>query len=423
MNSGRAKKLLTLFALAIASLTLAGCSSSSFRVSYAGEIDRCSDSRVLYLDELGDEFDCQGLTYDGPLTRGEKRETLRLASRLASDGSLSAEDKKLVNEFAANPSALARTSFVPITIFVAGGKVQVLGRARDASFHIAEINPSNSDVTTFALSPKSITGLATAGKTAWFYSSEIWSPRTPVWQTDLTAPERARRLTVFRSDKQSASVGAIASDGDSLWIALTVVDKNGAGMARVERYDLRSRVVTAAVDLPSESGVREISIGAGAVWAEGAHRWKLDLEATHAKQVDSTLSVGPIRVDADAIWALGRSDPTSLQLSRIDPANGKVLTSIPVDGDIAEFEVGGGAVWLLHQAGELERFDPASSRLESIAKLDLETPASVYSSDGAASRSLAVTSRAAWVILNSSGQVARIDAATGKVKILQLSVE
>jgi len=423
MDSGRATKLLTLFALAIASLTLAGCHSSSFRVSFEGERDICSDTRVLYVDGAGDELYCEGFEYKGPLTRDEKRETLRLASRLASDGSLSAEDKKRVREFAGNPSALARTRFVPITIFVAGGKVQVLGQARDASFHIAEINPSNSDVATFALLPKSINGLATAGKTAWFYSSEIWSPRTPVWQTDLTAPERARRLTVFGSDKQSASVGAIASDGDSLWIGLTIVDKNGAGKERVERYDLRSQVVTSGVDLPRESSLRAIAIGAGAVWAEGAHRWKLDLEATHAKQVDSALSVGPIRVDAEAIWALGRSDPTSLQLSRIDPANGKALTSISVGGDIAEFEVGGGAVWLLHQAGELERFDPASSRLETVAKLDLETPAPVYSSDGAASRSLAVTSRSAWVILNSSGQVARIDAATGKVIILQLSVE
>lgn len=414
-------RLMILAALAFATLALAGCGSGSDRISFAGEGDRCSDSQVLYVDNSGDELFCEGFEYKGPLTRDEKRETLRLASRLASDGSLSGEDKKRVRKFAENPPALARTHLVPRTILAAGGKVLVLGQAEDASFHIAEIDPASSEVTTSALSLKNVAGLAVVGRTAWLYGTGIWSPRTPVWQIDLATPERVRELSVF--DEGSASVSAIASDGDSLWIGLSIVGEEGVSSARVERFDLRSGRVTSSADLPGESIVPSIAIGAGAVWVEAERSWKLDPETAQAKSVAFAVPVGPIRIDTGAVWALGGSDPASPRLFRIDPAKGKVVTRTAVSGDIVEFELGAGGVWLLRETGELERVDAKTNRLETVASLDLGPVAALHSVDGAAGRSLAVTDEAAWVTLSSSGELARIDAATGKVTILQLSVE
>jgi len=403
-----------LVAIAATTLPLGGCGAGSDRIRFADEGGRCSDSQVLYVDDSGDELYCEGFKYKGPLTPDEKRETLRLASRLASDGSLSGKDKDRVRKFAEHPPALARTHLVPRSVLAAGGKVWVLGQAEDASYHVAEIDPASSEVTTLALTPKSIAGFAIAGSKLWLYGDGIWSGRAPVWQVDLARPDRVDELIVFENG--SASIGAVAPEGETLWVGLSIVGDEGVGSARVERFDLRRRRVISSVDLPGESSVRSIAFTSGAVWVDGDDVWKIDSSGTRAQPVDLGIPTGHMNASSGAVWVASQRLVDSPWVGRVDPATRKVVASVKVGPGIKEIETGAGAVWILREGGELLRIDPATNHAKLVATLDM-------SGGAGEGRSLALTDEAAWVALDSGGRLARVDAASGRVTIRQLSVE
>lgn len=408
-------------------LLLAGCGGSgSDRIRFADEGDRCGDTRVLYLDETGDELFCEGYEYKGPLTPDEKRETIRLATRLADDGDLSGEDKDRVREFADDPPAVARTHLVPRTIAAEGESVLVLGQAEDSSYHLAEIDGVSETAKTSQLFPERIGNFAVVRDQAWFFDSTvIYSERVPVWQIDLDAPRSPQELTVYRGS--SASIEAIAADGESLWAALSILEEEGGERTvLVNRIDLREQRIAASVELPGEGSIRSLAIRNGVVWVEGEGLpWAIDASANRAEKPDLGVLTSPIRLGGGAIWALGVASETatSPRLFRLDPETYALQASIPVASDIVELEATGSALWLLHENGRLERVGAKGKSLEQIATLDVETIAPLDTPDGAAGRSLAATEEAAWVILDSSGRVARVDAKTGEVKILELSVD
>jgi peptide/nickel transport system substrate-binding protein len=67
-----------------------------------------------------------------------------------------------------------------------------------------------------------------------------------------------------------------------------------------------------------------------------------------------------LAVGAGAVWVANGGSGT---LSRLDPASGQVVDTVPVGNDPTAVAVGGGAVWVLNSGdGTLSRFDPQSQR-------------------------------------------------------------
>lgn len=428
---GRAARPVGLTAvLAALAFAAGGCGGSdSDRVRFAGEGDRCRDTKALYLDETGDELFCEGYEYKGPLTKDEKRETIRLATRLADDGGLSDGDKDQVREFAENPPELARTHLVPRTIAAVGEKVWVLGQAEDASYHLAGMDRPGSGWETITNLPSLGTGagLASCGdKLVLFNNTDLVSADggVPLWQLETTGTQSVEQLIV--RTEGSAWINAVACGDDALWIALSLVGDEGTAADMVERFDPGTQRATSTSDLSNDRAtrsIRSIEVGEDAVWVEGERLWRVDPKTGKASLARLDAPVGVVRLGAGALWALGGSDPADPRLYRIDPASGKTEASYPVRADIVEIEAGSKDVWMLHVTGELERLDIATGRLDTAASLDIESIAPLATIDGAASRSLAVTDDAAWAILDSSGRVARVDAETEEVSVQELSVE
>jgi virginiamycin B lyase len=119
-----------------------------------------------------------------------------------------------------------------------------------------------------------------------------------------------------------------------------------------------------------------------------------------------------LAVDADTIWVV---HPDTDEVVRLDPETGRVVARIKLGLLPFEFApgdrrflpslvaVGAGAGWVATGRGAVARIDAASNRVVAVIKLPLEGPAGI-----------AVAGRIVWVAQGGHG-LARIDAATNRL--------
>jgi streptogramin lyase len=207
----------------------------------------------------------------------------------------------------------------------------------------------------------------------------------------------------------------VASDG-----AIWTLDSGNTGT--LNRFDPTSKAIVASiwVGLESQPGRGEIAFDDFALWlsytADGTLT-KIDphRDVVLAKFHLSPGQLGPIAVSPEAVWTANK-DVNSL--TRIDPATGAVVTTIPVPKTPTSVAYGADSVWVCSHTGGatgLTRIDPVTNRI--VAQIDVGVSAG-YQCDWVQFSS---QTGALWIVaFNTQTQredvVERIDPATNQVR-------
>jgi hypothetical protein len=173
----------------------------------------------------------------------------------------------------------------------------------------------------------------------------------------------------------------------------------------------------------------------------GDYLWKIDPVTARAERLDFGKILGKgaenettfdlkgvmgMGSTAKVIWGVGEGSlwipidnpPDSAWVLRIDARSGKRLAAVKVKPGVRELAVGGGKVWLLGDSPKIETIDAATNKAKVFATLPASPSFCAFNEKPC----LTADDDAAWVLLDSSGRVARIDAKSGKVSTHRLDV-
>ena len=203
----------------------------------------------------------------------------------------------------------------------------------------------------------------------------------------------------------TAQVDAIAVTPRGVWIAA------GGLVLRIDPVTRRTVVVPAIETVVPP--VVELAAGVGAVWAATtAGRPLLRIDPRTAR-VAASLSVPAQAVVADrsGVWAVCCEAGTGRgQLTRIDPARGRVVQVIGLPGHASAVGVGPSGVWVRGTGELLWRIDPITNRV--VATIPLPSRTTFRGDAGDTSEpggDIAVTEDAVWVSDPAAATVWRID--------------
>ena len=219
-------------------------------------------------------------------------------------------------------------------------------------------------------------------------------------QPVVTATRPPGSLGITKTADTAAQVDSIAVTPRSVWIAA------GGLVLRVDPLTRRPAVVP---DIETgQPPVVQVAAGAGAVWATTtAGRRLLRIDARTAR-VTASLSVPAEAVAADAsdVWAVCCGPGSGgRQLTRVDPASGRVVKVIRLPGHPQAVGLGPSGVWVRGAAGgSIWRVDPASNRVVATIRLPSSDVAT-----GDPGGDIAVTKDGVWVSNPATATVRRID--------------
>jgi hypothetical protein len=222
----------------------------------------------------------------------------------------------------------------------------------------------------------------------WVWVASGSSAHPVVYQIDPV-----RNVQVISTPVPPDPSGMVIADGVA-WVIGDGAEPDTLGPARVVRLDADTGARLSPIQLPSPP-VR-IRSGFGAIWVSTERAvYRIDprtLIRTRVPRAQDVVAAGP-----DSLWVT--ADNPSTGIHRIDPANGRVLATIPVPvKEIRALALGQGALWVSTTA-ELYRLDPGDARVVG-APVPLEAP----------SVALAVGEGGIWVL--ESGRetfIARLD--------------
>jgi streptogramin lyase len=187
------------------------------------------------------------------------------------------------------------------------------------------------------------------------------APTTPV--SGLDPP------SVLPLDPEIVQTGALAMDGESLWVT---GDAPQGRAATLEHISTNTGEVLAKVVLP-DNGPFQIVVGDNAVWVssqqneESAHVTRVDPTTGKITAVIPTAGDAAVAVWPDAVWV----DVNTGTLLRLDPATNKVVATIPLPGGpySAHFINAGllGVFLANGYDGTVLRVDPATNTVKQIA--------------------------------------------------------
>jgi YVTN family beta-propeller protein len=131
---------------------------------------------------------------------------------------------------------------------------------------------------------------------------------------------------------------AVAADRGAVWVL--------SDQGTLARLAARGNRVTARVNVPA-TGLSDLAVGDGAVWATDPYQgtlWRVD---PGAKVVERTIDVGAgadsVAFGSAAVWVANSLEGT---LSRIDPRTNRVTRVIPLGSTPRAVAVGEGLVWV-----------------------------------------------------------------------------
>jgi DNA-binding beta-propeller fold protein YncE len=228
--------------------------------------------------------------------------------------------------------------------------------------------------------------------------------------------------TVSRVDARTGSVTA-TTKVPGLALGIAVADRsawvpsfdpykcsNNTCLSRLTRLDTRTAKVTGTYKVDSPTG---IAFGYGALWIvdhRSANVTRLD---PRQAKVVSTIPVrlgherateGPeqVAVGLGGVWV---SHPAQDVVTRINPGTNKVVVRLrfPRNSGPYRFAIGAGSVWVLGPK-RIFRIDPRTNRIVDSAAIGKHT-----GSDYRGLRSAAVTDQAVWVTDGDADTVDRID--------------
>lgn len=166
--------------------------------------------------------------------------------------------------------------------------------------------------------------------------------------------------------------GAIAAQGNSLWIAPST--------GLLTHLDVATGAVTGRLDPNASPGGIAIS-GDGALWLT-------DTEANEVVRVDPTQALTPIPVGdaptaiaagAGGVWVVDSLDDA---IVRIDPDTRSVTATVRVGHSPAGIAVGAGSVWVANAGdGTVTRIDPITDRVQATVAVG-GSPTAITIADG-----------------------------------------
>ena len=182
-----------------------------------------------------------------------------------------------------------------------------------------------------------------------------------------------------------------------------------------QQRTLPERWATAQIEVGHGGG--PLVFGAGSLWVGAWRDGQVVRVDPRSNRVVARLPAGGpnpagLAVGAGSIWVV---HPDTDEVVRLDPGTGRVVARIklgPLPFELAPGDrrflpslvaVGAGAGWVATGRGAMARIDLASNRVVAVIKLPPERPAGI-----------AVAGRSVWVAAGSDG-VARIDAATNRL--------
>jgi YVTN family beta-propeller protein len=193
-----------------------------------------------------------------------------------------------------------------------------------------------------------------------------------------------------------AAPGAIAADGDSLWVA----HPDSAVVSRV------STSSDSVVDrIPVSGQPAEIAVAGGSVWVAntvGGEVSRIDPRTgTITQRVPLGGPLAAIASERDELWV---AEAGGKALIRIDSETGIKTQTVSLAERPSGLALGYGAVWVAsHDAGTVAQIDSRSNR----------PLATIHVGQGPAA--LAVGAGSAWVANNLDGTVSRLDPGTSRV--------
>jgi streptogramin lyase len=205
-------------------------------------------------------------------------------------------------------------------------------------------------------------------------------------------------------------VSAIAVGADAVW----------AARCEVFRVDPRSnQVVTTVVGTGQSAAtcLRSVTVGAGMVWgvAPGVGLVRIDPATNRVSARVPIPAVGAsVAVTAAGVWAIccpgepgepPRQYPVDGTLIRVDPATGRVVQRIHLDGQPTAVAAGPSGVWVVG-VGRLWGVDPVTGQVVVTTRVaeDLRGGGRVVVDRGAV-----------WVAASAGGALLRADPRTGRV--------
>jgi hypothetical protein len=197
----------------------------------------------------------------------------------------------------------------------------------------------------------------------------------------------------------TAPVDAIAVTPSAVWIAA------GGEVIRIDPAS-RRKVVVPGVETATPPVV-ELVAGAGAVWAvTTAGRPLLRIDPRTARVAASLpVPAGAVAAEGGGVWAVCcQAGARRGQLTRLDPATGRVVKAVGLPGHADAVGIGPSGVWVRGTGQRLWRVDPTGGRVVATVRLP--------SGNGGAGRpggDVAVTEDAVWVSDPAAATVWRVD--------------
>jgi len=162
------------------------------------------------------------------------------------------------------------------------------------------------------------------------------------------------------------------------------------------KVDAVSGEITLRVDGASSAAVAD-----DALWVTVAGETTRKIDPVSGAVLASVSTPGSyyVSVGAGAVWV-----PDPAGVARIDPASGRIVATVPVEGGVSDLYAADDAVWVTQKdLGNLVRIDPTTN----LVVATLHT--------GAGAHAIAVDEHGVWVANYRAGTVSRIDPSTNTV--------
>jgi hypothetical protein len=257
-----------------------------------------------------------------------------------------------------------------------------------------------------------LVGLLAAGR--WLQPRlDHGTPEAPSTRPPLTspAPTGTTVATVARppgspgitKTAETELVESILVSGKSVWVTA------GGWVVRVDPVTRRKVRVQ---ELGVQPATGPLAAAAGAVWVATARHQRLLRINPRTARVAGSVAVPAraIAADRSGVWAVccgagGRSG----QLTRVDPASGRVVEAIRLPGHPAAVGIGPSGVWVRGAEGLLWRINPTSNRVVATIRLPSSNGQSYQADTGDPGGDITVTRDAVWVSNPATATVRRID--------------
>lgn len=238
------------------------------------------------------------------------------------------------------------------------------------------------------------------------------TPEAPSTRPPLTSPAPTA-TTVATVARPPGSQGITKTADTDLVESILVIGRSvwvtaGGWVVRVDPVTRRKVRVQ---ELGVQPATGRLAAADGAVWVATASQRLLRINPRTARVAASlALPAQAIAADPSGVWAVccgagGRSG----QLTRVEPASGRIVKAIRLPGHPEAVGIGSSGVWVRGAEGLLWRIDPISYRVVATIRLPSSNGQSYRADTGGPGGDIAVTRDAVWVSNPATATVRRID--------------